>query len=218
MMGKKDDALVAKRGRPRDANRLARIVDAARLLFSEQGFERTTIDAIAETSGVSKMTVYSYFASKEELFGATVLHKVREEFSLQKGEHLDPQNPRASLMTIGTQFLSLIRRDDVLGAHRTLFSSAGTHPTLCLTFYNSAPLLVVNEVAEFLRLCHEHGTMYIKDSEIAADQFLSMFLGLSHIRCMLGLGKPNMKQDEELLVRNVAMLIKVYGKELACDQ
>lgn len=217
-MSKKDDKFVVKRGRPRDANRLVSIVDAARQLFSEQGFERTTIDAIAETSGVSKMTVYSYFASKEALFGATVLHKVREEFSLQKAVHLNPHDPRASLMIIGTQFLSLIRRDDVLGAHRTLFSSAGTHPELCQTFYNSAPLLVVNEVADFLQLCHEHGTMCIKDSKIAADQFLSMFLGLSHIRCMLGLSKPSKKEDKELLARNVAMLIKLYGKQLAGDQ
>lgn len=212
MMSKKINPIVAKRGRPRDASRLTRIVDSAKLLFSEQGFERTTIDAIAEASGVSKMTVYSYFTSKEALFGATVLHKVREEFSLQKNSPLNPDDPKTSLMVIGTQFLSLIRRDDVLGAHRTLFSSAGTHPELCLAFYNSAPLLVVKEVAEFLNCCHEHGTMYIKDSTVVSDQFLSMFLGLSHIRCMLGLGKPSKKQDKELIQQNVDMLMKVYGK------
>lgn len=216
-MSKKNHPLAAKRGRPRDASRLTRIVDSAKLLFSEQGFERTTIDAIAEASGVSKMTVYSYFTSKEALFGATVLHKVREEFSLQKNSPLNPDDPKASLMVIGTQFLSLIRRDDVLGAHRALFSSAGTHPELCLAFYNSAPLLVVNEVAEFLDLCHKHGTMIMKDSKIAADQFLSLFLGLSHIRCMLGLSKPDKKQDKELLQQNVEIMIKVYGNEMAKD-
>jgi len=34
-------------------------VDAAVLLFSERGIDATSMDAIAEASGVSKATIYS---------------------------------------------------------------------------------------------------------------------------------------------------------------
>lgn len=52
----------ARTGRTRDA-----IVDAALELFRENGFERTTMRAIAERAGVSVGNAYYYFSSKDEL-------------------------------------------------------------------------------------------------------------------------------------------------------
>lgn len=40
------------------------VLDAAERLFREQGYERTTIEEIAEASEVSIGTIYSYFGSK----------------------------------------------------------------------------------------------------------------------------------------------------------
>lgn len=44
-----------------------RISDVATALFFERGFEAVTVDEIAAASEVSKMTVFNYFARKEEL-------------------------------------------------------------------------------------------------------------------------------------------------------
>ena len=44
-----------------------RISDVATALFFERGFEAVTVDEIAVAAGVSKMTVFNYFARKEEL-------------------------------------------------------------------------------------------------------------------------------------------------------
>jgi AcrR family transcriptional regulator len=198
------------RGRPRDPKRLENVIRSAKHLFSEQGFERTSVDEIAKLAGVTKATVYNYFGSKEELFGATVLHKVREEFALGQGLTLDPKLPEESLRIIGRQFLSLIRRDDVLGAHRTLFSSAGVHPDLCEAFFKSAPLMVHAEVAKFLKACMQVGSITSGNAEEAADQFLSLHLGIYHIRAMLGLGKPSKVVDESLVERNVKAMKFLY--------
>lgn len=43
---------------------------AARTLFVEHGYSRTTMDAIAEAAGVGVATVYTYFSSKEGVFAA----------------------------------------------------------------------------------------------------------------------------------------------------
>jgi AcrR family transcriptional regulator len=43
------------------------ILQAARDVFAERGFEKTSIDDIAERVGIGKGTVYLHFASKEEL-------------------------------------------------------------------------------------------------------------------------------------------------------
>jgi AcrR family transcriptional regulator len=44
-----------------------RISDVATALFFERGFDAVTVDEIAVTAEVSKMTVFNYFARKEEL-------------------------------------------------------------------------------------------------------------------------------------------------------
>lgn len=44
-----------------------RISDVATALFCERGFEAVTLDEIAAAAKVSKMTVFNYFARKEEL-------------------------------------------------------------------------------------------------------------------------------------------------------
>jgi AcrR family transcriptional regulator len=53
---------------PRYPAKRAAIARAALLLFVRDGYERTSVDAIAREAGVSKRTVYSHYAHKEQLF------------------------------------------------------------------------------------------------------------------------------------------------------
>lgn len=50
-----------------------RIVDKAQAVFFENGYENTTLPAIADAAGYNKRTLYLYFRDKEELFLAVVL-------------------------------------------------------------------------------------------------------------------------------------------------
>ena len=49
-----------------------RIIDAAYGLFYGKGFLRVGVDAIAETAGVTKRTLYDHFTSKDELLRAVL--------------------------------------------------------------------------------------------------------------------------------------------------
>lgn len=44
-----------------------RILNAAESLFSEKGFERTTIEDISKASGYSRRTIYAYYESKDDI-------------------------------------------------------------------------------------------------------------------------------------------------------
>lgn len=57
--------------------RLQRIVDAARACFAEQGFARTTVEAIAVRAEVSNGLLYKHFEGKEHLFQTVVGELVR---------------------------------------------------------------------------------------------------------------------------------------------
>ena len=50
--------------------RYAQLVDAAVASIGEHGYHATTIDGIAEMSGLSKGTLYRFFSSKDDLLSA----------------------------------------------------------------------------------------------------------------------------------------------------
>lgn len=60
----------------RQSNTRAGLVDAAERLFSAQGFDATSLDAVADEAGYTKGAVYSNFASKEDLFFAVYDRRV----------------------------------------------------------------------------------------------------------------------------------------------
>jgi len=61
------------RGRPRgNPPTKARIADAAKELFLEQGYRGTTVRAVAARAGVDQALISYHFGSKQGLFGATV--------------------------------------------------------------------------------------------------------------------------------------------------
>src|ERR1700722_6406809 len=60
------------------------IAGAALVLFARDGYERTSVDAIAAEAGVSKRTVYSHYGDKENLFLlviADTYDQMRERFA-----------------------------------------------------------------------------------------------------------------------------------------
>ncbi len=59
-------------GRPRDPETEQRILDAALRMLAEQGYSRMSLDAVAESAGVSKPTIYRRWSSKADLATAAI--------------------------------------------------------------------------------------------------------------------------------------------------
>jgi AcrR family transcriptional regulator len=62
---------MSQRGRPKCFDR-EKALDAALLLFWEQGFEQTSVDQAAEAMGIGTSSLYSSFGDKEALFLAAI--------------------------------------------------------------------------------------------------------------------------------------------------
>jgi len=59
------------------------IARAALQLFSQKGYQATSVSRIAQTAGIGKGTIYEYFATKEEIFLAAIM-----EWSAQFNERI----------------------------------------------------------------------------------------------------------------------------------
>jgi AcrR family transcriptional regulator len=82
------------------------LLDAARAVFTEAGYVRATLEAIAERAGFSKGVVYSQFASKADLFLALLERRIAEraEQNRARTDGLAPED------VVGA-FLGLAERD-----------------------------------------------------------------------------------------------------------
>ena len=69
-----------KRERRKEA-RPAELLAAALHLFVEKGYSATKAEEVAKLAGVSKGTLFLYFASKEELFKAVVRENISQRFN-----------------------------------------------------------------------------------------------------------------------------------------
>src|ERR1700758_5751995 len=58
-----------------------RVLDAARKLFLERGFEGASIDEIAQAARSGKQTIYARFSNKRQLFTAVVLRDVASKMA-----------------------------------------------------------------------------------------------------------------------------------------
>ncbi|MGM9491529.1 TetR/AcrR family transcriptional regulator [Ideonella sp. YS5] len=202
-----------RRGRPRDPERLRRIMEAARSHFYAHGLERASVDAIAADAGVSKMTIYSHFTSKEGLFEAVVRDRTdRVVGGLAGVEALDPNQPQKALMTIGEHFLTLAREEDTLGHFRSLYGAAGTQREACEAFYRQGPERLIGDLAAYLRRADAAGSLNVRHPRQAADLFLAMFLGDGHIRGLMMLEPPDARENKALLREAVRVFIAAYSK------
>jgi TetR/AcrR family transcriptional repressor of mexJK operon len=214
MPGPKDDgAPKPQRGRPRDPERCRRILEAARNHFYEHGLARASVDAIAADAGVSKMTVYSHFGSKEGLFEAVVRERTDRVMGGVAGvEALDPKQPRKALLAIGEQFLALTREEGALGKFRSVYGAAGAQPEACRAFYRQGPERLIGELASYLRRADAAGTLKVPHPRQAADLFLSMFKGDGHVRGLLKLDRPDERENRALLREAVRVFMAAYGE------
>src|SRR2546426_11426938 len=95
-------------GRPKDLEKRAAILEAAKCLFLSGGYEGTSMDAVAAEAGVSKLTVYNHFSDKETLFAEAVKAKCEEQLPHEVFEIKPKGSVRQQLLAIARGFSQLV--------------------------------------------------------------------------------------------------------------
>ncbi len=94
----------ARRGRVRMTREQRRdqLVDVARGLFAEKGFEGTSVEEIAWRAEVSKPVVYEHFGGKEGLYAVVVDREVRHLDQVIRTALTTPNASARQLIELGT--------------------------------------------------------------------------------------------------------------------
>ena len=164
------------------------ILAAAQRTFLASGFGAASMDAIAREAGASKATVYAYFASKEELFGAVVARESERYAEGFTAGELDPGDVESSLRVIAERFLRLLLSPDVIAINRIIIGEVARFPVLAEVFWQAGPERVRLQLEGFLSRAAEAGALDFADLRSAAGQFASLVRGEIHLRVLMGFG------------------------------
>ncbi len=163
----------SRAGRPKsDSKRLA-IMGAATGHFLSEGYERTSMDAIANAAGVSKQTVYSHFANKDELFRECILGKIRH-YGMDMQDFTPDMPVREVLTTTGRRFLDLLCDEDVVSMYRLLIAETTAFPKLACSFWETGPEATIKAISNYFAASTECGACQINDPQQAASDFLCL--------------------------------------------
>lgn len=201
-------------GRPKDLAKRKAILEAAKTLFLSNGYDGSSMDAIAAEAGVSKLTVYSHFTDKEKLFAEAVKSKCEEQLPELLFE-LDDQVPIAqTLLNIGRGFNLLINSRESVELHRVMVSLAAQDSTLSRMFYEAGPQRVLHGMEELLRSADQSGKLRVPDPLSAADQFFCLIKGGANFRLLIGCGEALQGSDAEAHVRDaVDVFLRAFRAE-----
>jgi TetR/AcrR family transcriptional regulator, transcriptional repressor for nem operon len=97
---------------PRKTDKRIRLIEAAKLLIHQQGFNLTTLADIAQEADVPLGNVYYYFKTKEAIGEAVIERRAFEyhEYLARLSEISDPRERLLSLMKISEEELDLLAR------------------------------------------------------------------------------------------------------------
>ncbi len=149
------------------------IMDGARKVFMDLGFDGASMSEIARAAGVSKGTLYVYFTDKCSLFEAIV-----EKESLDQGRiafNLDPsRDAETTLHDFGRAYIEVVCRPDGGSTVRTVMAIAERMPEVGRRFYENVIALTNRRFAEYLDARVKAKELAIDNTELAAMQFMMM--------------------------------------------
>jgi TetR/AcrR family transcriptional repressor of mexJK operon len=196
------------------AEKRAAILSAARELFLTEGFDRSSVDAVAARAGVSKRTVYDYFGDKQ-----TLLHAVFDAVgqwllaTVQRtiDDTLDGLTEAAELESALVEFSMRIATDMLDSAEYTALqrfvrTASGHLPEPDDRALTNAP---EEALGERFAVLADAGLLDVPDARLAADHFIALTFGVTLSR----LGSANAAKDSRvrpLIVEGVRAFLRAY--------
>lgn len=199
-------------GRPKDPAKRQAILAAAKVLFLGNGYEGSSMEAIAAEAGVSKLTLYSHFKDKEALFCAAVKATCETRLPRSLFVLADDSSIMDVLLDIGHAFQELVNSPESIGLHRAMVTMATQNPALSRMFFDAGPQRLLIDLEQLLAQAHARGLLTTTEPMRAAEHFCSLIKGVAHARLLIGYaGLPDAEEAEKHVQDCVALFLRAYS-------
>jgi len=195
------------------------VIEAATSLFLSKGYDGTTMDEVAALAGVSKPTLYRYFADKERLYAEIVAATTDDIDGLLKlvaDELAASDDPREGLGRLASKFLTALMQPDLLRLRRLVIANAERFPEVGQGWFTSGFGRVLQTLSSAFQRYVANGRLRMDDPLLAADHFAGLVLWIPVNRAMFS---GNCDSDPAELARYataaVDAFLRGYGTETA---
>jgi TetR/AcrR family transcriptional regulator, mexJK operon transcriptional repressor len=197
----------------------ALILDTARQMFLERGYDATSLDDVAAASGVSKTTVYNNFEDKEGLFSAVVLSVTEraEQIISELGVTLSGDGPVAGRLAAVARALARgVLNPAVVQLRRLAISEALRFPDIVTAYWDRAPARTLALLTDSFTQMTARGELDADDPAAAAALFAYAVLGLYQDQALLQPSRPLTRADlDEHADKMVTAFLRAYAPAAA---
>jgi AcrR family transcriptional regulator len=130
------------------AERREQLIEIARAVFAERGFDGTSVEEIAARAGVSKPVVYEHFGGKEGIYAVVVDREVRRLLGMMR-DALSAGSPRVLLEQAAFALLDYIEQSSegfrILVRDTPLGSASGSYVSILSDIATRVEGILVDE-------------------------------------------------------------------------
>lgn len=170
----------------RRQGKVRQIVDAAREVFLEYGFSAASMDEIVRRAGVSKRTLYSYYAGKDEIFIDVMQQQLGLLYENFETGRKTSEVLADQLQRIGIEMLRIANSPETLSLFRITAAEAHRFPTLARQFFEQSFEKVIDGIAAILDREIQESGLRVADTKQAGELFLDLLFGTAYHRVVFG--------------------------------
>jgi TetR/AcrR family transcriptional regulator, mexJK operon transcriptional repressor len=190
------------------------IAQAALRLFLRDGYERTSVDAIAAEAGVSKRTIYNRYTDKENLFRSVLQDMFTDMMAVFRriaDAHLTDVTDVESSLTafLREATVTLTMAVDRIALMRLILTEAPYFPALLRQERGNEGMHAT--LARVLGRLADAGKLAITNPDEASEHLFALTLGRASERSMFGGGKLSDAEIDRIVTGGVRVFMCAYG-------
>jgi TetR/AcrR family transcriptional regulator, mexJK operon transcriptional repressor len=163
-------------GRPTLSNE--QLLDTALDLFLENGFERTSIEAITAAAGMAKRTLYARYGDKTTLFKAALTRAIEEWIVPVEQLHaVESEDLADTLLSVGQILVANVLRPGGQRLLRLTNAVSGRMPEIGAFNVRKGTEPTLSYLADLFRRRLGRDGIELPDADEAAEAFLDLVVG-----------------------------------------
>ena len=198
-------------GRPKDLEKRAKILQAAKSIFLKMGYHATNMNQIAKEAGVTKLTVYNHFQDNGNLFICAIEESCEESIRTKQFELTADSDFKQALQLMCQRALSIIYLPEALKLDCLLFELAAEQSPLTQQFFDASHTRMCHVWCDFFEQAIAFKFIQADAPLKQTELIISLVLGIRHQQVLLGLAPvPTANEIDQIIQHAIEIFLLKY--------